>query len=121
MLVILLRVMSVIFLHTFDVFFRLDLIAEHVHQLDDDHVFVGNIFERVVNPLIRLAAHVNENVALRNFADIFDRRLEAVQVNALVHEQSQIEVFISADNLSRPIVNRKNCRDDFNFIVLHGF
>ena len=60
----------------------LGLIAEDFHEVDDLHVLVLRLFERIVNPFVGLSAHIDEEIRLADLRDILCARLEAVQIHA---------------------------------------
>lgn len=51
-------------LHTFLVLLVFHLVAQNIEQVDNDHILVCRLFECVLHPLVRLAANVDENIAL---------------------------------------------------------
>ena len=71
-------------LHPLNGFFRFYGIPHHLHQIDDLHILVGGIFQSPLDPAVRLAAHMDKQVAGGNFYDIIGGGLIAVQVNVVI-------------------------------------
>ena len=62
----------------------LRLVAEGLHEVDDLHVLVLRLFERIVDPAVGLAAHIDEEICLADLCDILCARLETVQIHAVL-------------------------------------
>ena len=56
--------------HAFHDFLHFDVIAQTVEQIDDDHVGVDGLPQRVLHPLVRFAAHTDEHVTGGNPHDV---------------------------------------------------
>lgn len=57
-------IVFVFVLHTFLALLVFHLVAQNIEQVDNDHILVCRLFECVLHPLVRLAANVDENIAL---------------------------------------------------------
>ena len=102
-----------LFLHALDHFFGFNALAKSFQQVDDLHVLVGGIFQSIVHPVIRLAANIDEQVALGDFDDIIRGGLIAVQVNAIIQQHGHFGVIrLVTENFSDPIVFGKNRGDN---------
>ena len=102
-----------LFLHTLDHFFGFNALAKSFQQVDDLHVLVGGIFQSIVHPVIRLAANIDEQVALGDFDNIIRGGLIAVQVSAIIQQHGHFGVIrLVTENFSDPIVFGKNRGDD---------
>ena len=77
-------------LHTLDMFFFLDLVTEHIHQVNDLLVGVGRFFQGVVHPLVGLAADVEEEVAVGDLGDVVGGGLVAVQIHTVVQKYGEV-------------------------------
>ena len=53
-----------LWLHAFLNFFFLSLIAHYVHEIDNLKVLILSLLENVLNPLVRFAANIDENISL---------------------------------------------------------
>ena len=79
-LMILIIMFVIMSFHAFDDLFFLDGIAEFIHEIDYDHVFVGCFLENVVDPFVGFSADINEYVACGDLKDVGCRGLVAVKV-----------------------------------------
>ena len=104
------------FLHAFHNFFFLGFDAgEHGNRFQ---IGVLRSFQHIVHPAVGFAADVNEQVAGRNLGDIRCGRLIVVQVNAVIQQERQFNIIrMCAQNLAHPVVLRKGCADDAQFIL----
>ena len=104
------------FLHAFHNFLLLDFDAgEHGNRFQ---IGVLRGFQHIVHPAVGFAADVNEQVAGRNLGDIRCGRLVVVQVNAVIQQERQFNIIrMCAQNLAHPVVLRKGCADDAQFIL----
>ena len=106
-------VVVVLFLHALDHFFGFNALAKSFQQVDDLHVLVGGIFQSIVHPVIRLAANIDEQVALGDFDNIIRGGLIAVQVSAIIQQHGHFGVIrLVTENFSDPIVFGENRGDD---------
>ncbi len=107
-------VVVLLFLHSFNGFFRFYGIAQSFQKIDDLHVFVGCTFQSVLNPFVRFAAYINKQVASRDFDNIVGSGLIAVQVNAVVQQHCQlIVVRFAAENFAYPVIFGKDGCNNF--------
>ena len=104
------------FLHAFHNFLFLGFDAgEHGNRFQ---IGVLRGFQHIVHPAVGFAADVNEQVAGRNLGDIRCGRLIVVQVNAVIQQERQFNIIrMCAQNLAHPVVLRKGCADDAQFIL----
>ncbi len=118
MLVLFALVMVVLgFLHALDHFFGLDAVAKNLQQIDDLHVLIDGIFQRVLDPAVGLAADIDKEVAVGNFDNIIGSGLIAVQINAVVQKHGDLSVVsLVAEDFPDPVVFRENGGDDFQFL-----
>ena len=110
--------MSFLCLHTGHCFLCLNSIFQHIKQIDNFHIFVGGFFQGIFDPAIRFTAHIDEQVAIRNFDDIICRRLVAVQVYTVVQQHGKFYILgMLSKDLSYPVIFRENRRDDLQRLV----
>ena len=72
------------FLHPLNHFFGLDTISKDIQQIDDFHIFVSSLFQRILNPVIRFAAHIYKKIAIRNFKYVICGGLVAMKIDAII-------------------------------------
>ena len=109
-------------LHTGHKFLCFHGILQHIQQIDHFPIRVGRFLERILYPALRLAAHIQKQVAVGDLDHILRCRLIAVQVNAAVQQQGHIGIFcLITQNLFCPVIFRKNRGHDLHFILLCAF
>ena len=100
-------------LHALDHFFFLRIVAECLKEINDLAVRILSFFQGILHPAVRLSAHINKEVALRDLCDIVGSRLIAVQINTVVEEQRELCVLcLVTENLPHPVILRENGRDN---------
>ena len=106
-------VMIMISLHAFDDFLLADHIAQHIQQLDHLHVRVHGLLQDILDPVIRLAADIDEQVAGGDGQDVRGGGLVAVEIDTIVQKEGQIHVLrFLAQDVPDPVVFREDGRDD---------
>lgn len=115
-------IMAFLGLHARHGLLGLDGILEHIEQVDDLPVLVRRACQCIIDPAVRLAADIKEQVAVGNLYNIICGRLIAVQVNAVVEQHSNIGIVcLVTENLTDPVVFRENGGNDLQFAaVLFG-
>ena len=107
------RMVVVVALHALYDFFLLGGVAECFKQIYNYHILVCRFPERVLYPLIRLPACIDENVAHRNFHYIIRRRLIAVKIDTAVEQHRNIGIVeLVTENIFHPIIFGKYRGDD---------
>ena len=77
-------------LHALHDFFFLDAVAECLHQVQRDTPFLRGSLKSLLNPFVRLAAHIDNHVRASDGRDVLGRGLVAMHVHAVLDEQFQI-------------------------------
>ena len=83
---ILIMVVMVMLFHAFHFFFYLCPVAHQFHQIKNSSFRITAFLQCLVHPLVRLAAHIDEQIAICNFQDILRTGLIAVHVHALFRQ-----------------------------------
>ena len=106
-------------LHTFNHLLLLDILAKRLKEINHLHIFIGRFLQRIFNPAVRLAADIDEEIAVCNFHDIFRSRLIAVKIHAVIQQHRQLRMLrIGAKNLLHPIILRIDRRNNTEFSAL---
>ena len=126
MLVTVFVVMLFLGLHALHDFLFLDAVTECLHQVQCDTPFFRGSLKSLLNPFVRLAAHVNDKVGLGDGRDVLCRGLVTVKVGTVLDEQFQVNcIGMLADHVLQPVVLRVDGRDDGNLfrcgILFPGF
>ena len=117
-LALVLMVVVVLLLHPLDDLLLAGGVSYDLEHADAPHVFVCGIGKRVLDPFVRLTAHVHEQVAVRYDRDVLHRGLIAVQVDPIVEKVHEVEVLgLVAQDLSRPVICGKGGADDGGHIA----
>ena len=98
-------------LHAFLDFLFLCLIAEDIHQVEDGHILVVSLLEGIIHPFVGLAADIDEDIAVGDIDDVLGGGLVAVQVDAVVEQQVEVDVRVILRDLAHPVIDRKNGGD----------
>ena len=107
--IVVVLMLVVVTFHAFDDLFFLDGIAECFHKVNYDHVLVCCFLEDVVDPLVRLAADVNEYVACGDLEDVGCSGLVAVKVCAVIEKHCDFSVCrVVAKDVHYPVVFRED-------------
>ena len=83
---ILIMVVMVILFHAFHFFFYLCPVAHQFHQIKNSSFRITAFLQCLVHPLVRFAAHIKEQITIRNAKDILCTGLIAVHVHALFRQ-----------------------------------
>ena len=110
-------VVVAVLLHPFNDLLRFYGISQHLQQVDDLHLLVGGVFQDALYPAVRLAAHIDEEVAVGDLDDVIRCGLVAVQVNTVVQQHGQIGApGLVAENFLDPVIFWENGSDNAQFI-----
>jgi hypothetical protein len=107
--IVVMFVFVIVTFHAFDELFFLDGIAEFIHEVDYDHVFVGCFLENIVDPFVGFSADINEYVACGDLKDVGCRGLVAVKVCSVIEKHGDFGVCrVVAEDVHYPVVFRED-------------
>ena len=88
--VLMVVIVVMLVLHALHNLLFLDLVAENLEKVDDNHILVGCLRQRIPDPAVRLASHIDKEVAGGDFHNIIHCGLITVKVDAVVKKHDNI-------------------------------
>ena len=113
-------VLVFILLHTFFELLFFGGVAEDIHEVEDDHVFVISLFERIGDPFVGFAADIDKDIAVGDIHDVLGCGLVAVKIDAVVEKQIEVDVDIVSRDLAYPVVEGEDGGDDLDLPLIGG-
>ena len=90
-----------------------DAASQRIHQVHRDHVRIDCLPQGILHPGVRLAAHIDEHIAVRDLHHVLGGGLETVQVHAGIQEQSQVSPGrILPQDVPGPVIQGEDGGDD---------